>query len=39
MIDILMPVGFPKNDFRAFGIATTAFFPGVVSDEVLFDSE
>ena len=34
MADILMPASFPEADFRAFGITATAFFPGVVSDEV-----
>jgi hypothetical protein len=39
MADILMPASFPLTDFRAFGVAATAFFPGVVSDEALFDPE
>jgi hypothetical protein len=39
MADIIMPVGFPETDFRAFGIAATAFFPGVISDEALFDPQ
>jgi hypothetical protein len=39
MADIVMPASFPETDFRAFGIAATAFFPGVISDEALFDPE
>jgi len=39
MTDILMPASFPETDFRAFGLAATAFFPGIVSDEALFDPE
>jgi hypothetical protein len=39
MTDVLMPASFPETDFRAFGIAATAFFPGVISDEALFDPE
>jgi len=39
MADILMPASFPEADFRAFGLAATAFFLGVVSDEALFDPE
>ena len=39
MADIVMPASFPETDFRAFGIAATAFFPGVVSGEALFDPE
>ena len=38
MADIVMPASFPETDFRAFGLAA-AFFPGVVSDEALFDPE
>jgi hypothetical protein len=34
-----MPASFSETDFRAFGIAATAFFPGVISDEALFDPE
>jgi hypothetical protein len=29
---------FPESDFRAFGIAASAFFPEVASDEALFDA-
>jgi len=36
-MDITMPPAFPETDFRAFGIAATAFFPSVISDEALFD--
>ncbi|MFI5092975.1 MAG: hypothetical protein ACHQIK_06000 [Candidatus Acidiferrales bacterium] len=32
-----MPSSFPEVDFRAFGIAAARFFPGLVSDEVLYD--
>src|SRR5579862_4953695 len=39
MTDILMRASFPETDFRAFGLAATAFFPGIVSDEALFDPE
>lgn len=39
MADIVMPSSFPEADFRAFGIAATAFFPGVISDEALFDPQ
>jgi hypothetical protein len=39
MTDILMPASFPESDFRAFGVAATAFFPGVISDEALFDPQ
>ncbi len=39
MADIVMPATFPETDFRAFGLAATAFFPGIVSDEALFDPE
>ena len=39
MADIVMPASFPETDFRAFGIAAIAFFPGVVSDEALFDPQ
>lgn len=39
MADIAMPTSFPERHFRDFGIAATAFFPGLVSDEALFDPE
>lgn len=39
MADIVMPSTFPEADFRGFGIAASAFFPGVVSDEALFDPQ
>jgi hypothetical protein len=38
-MDITMPATFPEVDFRAFGLAATAFFPGVISDEALFDPQ
>lgn len=34
-----MPAIFPETEFRAFGIAASAFFPGVISDEALFDPQ
>lgn len=34
-----MPASFPETDFTAFGIAATAFFPGVISDEALHDGQ
>jgi hypothetical protein len=39
MAGIIMPASPPETDFRAFGIAASAFFPGVISDEALFDPE
>jgi hypothetical protein len=39
MADIIMPPSFPETDFRAFGIAATAFFPWVASDEALSDRQ
>jgi hypothetical protein len=39
MSDIVMPASFPETDFRAFGLAANAFFPGAVSKEALFDPE
>lgn len=39
MADILMPAHFAETDFRAFGLAATAFFHAVASDEALFDPE
>jgi hypothetical protein len=38
-MDISMPLTFPEGDFRAFGIAASAFFPSVASDEALFDPQ
>jgi hypothetical protein len=32
-----MPSAFPESEFRAFSIAAGAFFPELLSDEVLFD--
>ncbi|MBI3698708.1 MAG: hypothetical protein HY238_28195 [Acidobacteria bacterium] len=34
---IVMPPAFPGTEFRAFGIAASAFFPALNSDENLFD--
>lgn len=39
VMDITMPATFPETDFRAFGIAATEFFPGLISDEALFDPQ
>lgn len=39
MSDITMPVAFPATDFRAFGLAATTFFPGILSDEALCDPQ
>jgi hypothetical protein len=36
-MNFTMPSSFPEVDFRAFGIAAAQFFPGLVSDEVLYD--
>ena len=36
-MDITMPASFPEDEFRAFGIAASNFFPGLLSDEVLYD--
>ncbi|MGD0163335.1 MAG: hypothetical protein ABSB39_12785 [Candidatus Sulfotelmatobacter sp.] len=36
-MDISMPREFPEAEFRAFGRAADAFFPGLVSDENLSD--
>lgn len=32
-----MPSTFPDTEFRAFGIAAGRFFPGLLSDELLYD--
>jgi len=37
LMDISMPPAFPEVDFRAFGIAASAFFPSVASVEAQFD--
>jgi len=34
-----MPPAFPEKDLQAFGIAASAFFPSVISDEALFDPQ
>ena len=34
-----MPASFPETEFRAFGIAASNFFPGLLSDEVLYDPQ
>ena len=34
-----MPASFPDAEFRAFGIASANFFPGLLSDEVLYDPQ
>jgi len=34
-----MPASFPEAEFRAFGIAASNFFPGLLSDEVLYDPQ
>lgn len=36
-MNFTMPSSFPETYFRAFGIAAAQFFPGLVSDEVLYD--
>ncbi|HET8924121.1 MAG TPA: hypothetical protein VFN26_14125 [Candidatus Acidoferrum sp.] len=36
-MNFTMPSQFPDSDFRSFGIAATKFFPGLLSDEVLYD--
>lgn len=38
-MDITMPATFPEREFRAFGIAASNFFPGLLSDEVLYDPQ
>jgi hypothetical protein len=38
-MDITMPASFPETEFRAFGIAASNFFPGLLSDEVLYDPQ
>ena len=38
-MDIKMPSAFPETEFRAFGLAATQFFPELLSDELLFDSQ
>lgn len=38
-MDIKMPAAFPGPDFQAFGIAASAIFPPILSDETLFDSQ
>ena len=37
VMNFTMPSQFPDSDFRSFGIAATKFFPGLLSDEVLYD--
>ena len=37
LMNFTMPSTFPDTEFRAFGIAAGRFFPGLVSDEVLYD--
>jgi len=39
LMDITMPASFPETEFRAFGIAASNFFPGLLSDEVLYDPQ
>jgi hypothetical protein len=39
MPDIAMPASFPETDFRAFGIAASTFFPDMMSDDALFDTQ
>jgi len=34
-----MPPSFPAKDFRAFGTAASAFFPSLMSDGALYDSQ
>lgn len=36
-MNFTMPSTFPDTEFRAFGIAAGRFFPGLLSDEVLYD--
>jgi hypothetical protein len=36
-MDITMPASFPEDEFRAFGIAASHFFPDLISDEALLD--
>jgi len=36
-MNIAMPPEFPETEFRAFGLAASAFFPALMSDENLFD--
>jgi len=36
-MDVAMPPAFPLEDFRAFGVAASRFFPDLLSDEDLSD--
>jgi hypothetical protein len=38
-MDIVMPPAFPETEFRAFGLASSKFFPALLSDEALFDPQ
>jgi len=38
-MNFTMPLTFPDSEFRAFGIAAGNFFPGLLSDEVLYDPQ
>ena len=37
LMDFTMPASFPEAEFRAFGIAASNYFPGLLSDEALYD--
>ena len=38
-MNFTMPSTFPDTEFRAFGIAAGRFFPGLLSDEALYDPQ
>jgi hypothetical protein len=39
VMDFTIPSTFPDSEFRAFGMAAAQFFPPLLSDEVLFDTQ
>jgi hypothetical protein len=36
-MDIAMPPAFPADEFRAFGLAASSFFPPILSEQSLYD--
>jgi hypothetical protein len=38
-MNFTIPATFPDSEFRAFGIAASNLFPGLLSDEVLYDPQ